>query len=251
VQGVVSGPDARRQGAPYIFQIFAGTCGGPATAPSDGWLTFLVTGGCGINYIDSTEVSEQKYPIVVWEKVVRMDSEGAGRTRGAPGNVSIYGPLHDPLECQYFHDGVVNRAVGVHGGGHPQGPEAWHVMPDGGWEFYEHVVGEVPIGVGESIVSLSAGGGGYGAPIARDAGEVLLDVIDGYVSPRRAREAYGVVLSGDPARFETLAVDEPATQALRAAMAAAPGLTLAGDDATRAPRHEANWWVAAAGAAAA
>jgi N-methylhydantoinase B len=245
VQGVVSGPDARRGGAPYIFQIFAGTCGGPATAPSDGWLTFLVTGGCGINYIDSTEVSEQKYPIVVWEKVVRMDSEGAGRTRGAPGNVSIYGPLHDALECQYFHDGVVNRAVGVHGGGHPQGPEAWHVLPDGRWEYYEHVVGEVQIDVGESIVSLSAGGGGYGRPTERDPAKVLVDVIDGYVSPQRARHTYGVVIGGDPARFETLAVDASATARLRAELAAAPAPSIEHDDATRAPRHQANWWLAA------
>ena len=46
-QAVVSGHDRRRD-APYIFQILSGTDAGPATAESDGWLTFLSTGSAGI-----------------------------------------------------------------------------------------------------------------------------------------------------------------------------------------------------------
>jgi N-methylhydantoinase B len=245
VQGVVSGHDTRRPQDPqYMFQIFAGTQGGPATGESDGWLTFLVTGGCGISYIDSSEVCEQKYPLIVWEKAVRLDSEGAGRTRGAPGNVAIYGPLYADAEVQYFHDGVVNRAVGVHGGGSPSGPEAWRISRDGGWEMYQHIVVEVVLEPGESIVSLSAGGGGYGSPLAREPEAVLVDVIDGYVSAERARAVYGVVLSGDPARWETLAVDQPATTALRAGRRGGGALALAQDDAARAAQEELNWWVA-------
>ena len=248
VQGVVSGHDPRRPGNPqYMFQIFAGTQGGPATGESDGWLTFLVTGGCGISYIDSTEVCEQKYPLIVWEKVVRPDSEGAGRTRGAPGNIAIYGPSRAPAEVQYFHDGVVNRAIGVHGGGSPSGPEAWRVGADGGWEKYEHVVGEVVLEPSESIVSLSAGGGGYGSPLVRDTQAVLIDVIDGYVSPARADAVYGVVLRGDPERWETLAVDEQATARRRAELSTAMPLSIAQDDARRAPQPETRWWIPSRG----
>ena len=250
VQGVVSGHDPRRPGNPqYMFQIFAGTQGGPATGESDGWLTYLVSGGCGISYIDSSEVCEQKYPLVVWEKVVRRDSEGAGRTRGAPGNLAIYGPVRAPAEVQYFHDGVVNRAVGVHGGGSPLGPEAWWVGRDGGWEKYDHIVGEVVLQAGESIVSLSAGGGGYGSPLERDPSAVLVDVIDGYVSAERAERVYGVVLSGDPNRWETLAVDEAATARRRAELAVAGPIAVPADDAARAAQEELRWWVEDAPAA--
>jgi N-methylhydantoinase B len=241
-QGVVSGRDRRRAGEPpYIFQIFSGTAGGPATAETDGWLTFQITGASGIGYIDSTEVIEQKYPMVVWEKVVRTDSEGAGRLRGAPGGVTVYGPRFDPLTCHYFLDGVHNRPAGVHGGRSPLGPEAWHVG-DGGRERYDHVVGEVDIDPGDAIVSLSAGGGGYGPPLERDPAAVLVDVVDGFVSPARAREVYGVVFSGDAARFETLGVDREATAAQRGELAAAGAMTLTADDAARIGNDDTVWW---------
>jgi N-methylhydantoinase B len=241
-QGVVSGRDRRRAGDPqYIFQIFSGTAGGPATAASDGWLTFQITGASGIGYIDSTEVIEQKYPLVVWEKVVRPDSEGAGRTRGAPGGTTIYGPRFDPLTCHYFLDGVHNRPSGVHGGSASLGPEAWRDA-GGARERYDHVVGEVEIAAGEAIVSLSAGGGGYGPALQRDALAVLADVADGYVSATRARDVYGVVLSGEPARFETLVVDEAATATQRSALAAAGPMTLERDDAARTGPDDGVWW---------
>ena len=57
------------------------------------------------------------------------------------------------------------------------------------------------------------GGGGYGPPAARDPARVLDDVREGYVSPERAREDYGVVI--DPATLTVLA-DE--TDRRRAAM---------------------------------
>jgi N-methylhydantoinase B len=238
-QGVVSGRDGTRGGRGYIFQIFSGTAGGPATAESDGWLTFQITGASGIGYIDSTEVVEQKCPIVVWEKVVRVDSEGPGRTRGAPGGLSIYGPRLDPMCCHYFHDGVVNPPRGVHGGGRARGPEAWIV---GGapvaWEQLHHVVGEVDVDPGYAIVSLSAGGGGYGAPFERDPALVLLDVVEGYITADRARRAYGVALRGDPGRWETLEVDERATAALRAGAADRARQSAGPPDGERAA-----WWL--------
>ena len=48
---------------------------------------------------------------------------------------------------------------------------------------------------GERIVSVSAGGGGYGDPLTRDPAAVLHDVLEGWVSRERALEVYGVVLT--------------------------------------------------------
>jgi N-methylhydantoinase B len=240
--GVVSGHDARREGEAYAVQLFCGTSGGPATAHNDGYLQFTNTGGAGLEYIDSTEVCEQKYPLVVWEKMVRADSEGAGRLRGAPGGVSIYSPRFDGIEVQYFLDAVVNRSLGVRGGSGSQGPEAWVARASGGWDRQaEGAVGETPVAVGEAMVSFSGAGAGYGPAIARDPQKVLVDLIDGYVTVERARGAYGVIVTGDPARWETLAVDEAATAELRATRAPEP-LPWADDDATRTGRAHESWW---------
>ncbi len=60
------------------------------------------------------------------------------------------------------------------------------------------------------------GGGGFGSPRDRDPERVLADVRNGYVSPNHAREAYGVVIHGDPSSDpEGLRIDEAATRALR------------------------------------
>ena len=49
---------------------------------------------------------------------------------------------------------------------------------------------------GERIVSVSAGGGGYGDPLTRDPVAVMHDVREGWVSRERAREVYGVAPTG-------------------------------------------------------
>ena len=48
----------------------------------------------------------------------------------------------------------------------------------------------------DDVVSYQTpGGGGYGDPLERDPQNVLEDVLDGKVSPQRAREIYGVVVN--------------------------------------------------------
>jgi len=65
---------------------------------------------------------------------------------------------------------------------------------------------------GDVVVMQSAGGGGFGDPLTRDPERVRRDVGAGYVSPERARDGYGVVLT---ARGE---VDVDATGAQRLAL---------------------------------
>lgn len=213
--GVISGHDPARN-AGYIFQLFSGTAGGAAGAEGDGWLMELVPGAGGIEYMDASELVEQKIPIVIWHKSVWTDSEGAGTQRGAPGNVCIYGPRLAAMETHYFFDGVVHPPSGVLGGGPARGPEAQRINPDGSATALPEPIAAVRLQPGEAIVSLSAGGGGYGDPLLRDPARVLDDVCDEWISAARARAVYGVVLTGDPARWETLVVDADATARERA-----------------------------------
>jgi N-methylhydantoinase B len=216
--GVISGHDPRRD-EPYVTQLLCGTAGGPATADCDGWLAFVGFPAAGLLYRDSIEVDEQKYPFWIRRSEVRIDSEGPGRRRGAPGNWCEYGPVAGTMTVIYSTEGVENVATGVRGGGSPLGPSAY-VIPGAGPEagrVVEHpeTIGIIDLEPGDLVGSRSAGGGGYGPASAREPELVLADVREGYVSVARARDAYGVVLAGDPSRPETLVVDEPATTAAR------------------------------------
>ena len=60
---------------------------------------------------------------------------------------------------------------------------------------------------GEKARFLNAAGGGYGDPFEREPERVLDDVLRGFETRERARDAYGVVLSGS-IDDEDLAIDE-------------------------------------------
>lgn len=211
---VVSGYDPRRD-REYILQLFSGTAGGPATANADGWLSFENNAGAGVSYIDSAEIEEQMYPFVIWANRVRPDSGGPGRYRGAPGNLCVFGPRWDSMMAYYSLDGSVHAPQGVAGGGQAQGPAAALIEPDGTEVPLPAIVGEQRVEPDQRLVSLSAGGGGYGDPLERPPDAVLDDVIRGYVTVAHARDAFGVVLTGDPKQVETVTIDIAATRALR------------------------------------
>jgi N-methylhydantoinase B len=211
---VVSGEDPER-GHAYVTQLLLGTTGGPATAETDGWLSFLGMPAAGLLYRDSIEVDEQKYPIVITRSMLRPDSEGAGRRRGAPGNLCEYGPRVGSMKVFWALEGVINPPRGVRGGGSPWTGSAYRSREGEVIEEHPEAVGGVELRPGERVGSRSPGGGGYGDPFEREPERVLEDVREGVVSVARARAAYGVAITGDPERFETLAVDAEATRLLR------------------------------------
>ena len=53
-------------------------------------------------------------------------------------------------------------------------------------------INSLPLACGDSIEFLTAGGGGFGDPALRDAGSILEDVRNGYISIKHAKDAYGV-----------------------------------------------------------
>ena len=69
---------------------------------------------------------------------------------------------------------------------------------------------------GDAVCVEAGGGGGFGPSWERPAERVREDVRQGYVTPERAREAYGVALDSD-----TFEIDETETTRLRAQLAAA------------------------------
>lgn len=190
---VVSGHDDLRDDAPYINQVFLGSQGGPAGPLLDGWLTYGNAVTNGLMFRDSVEVDEQKYPMRVYELRLREDSEGAGRRRGAPGSRVSFGPRRTPMDALYVSDNHVNPPKGTQGGTDGERAHAYHVTT-AGVETEIKGIGSVVLQPEERLVHELSGGGGYGSPLEREPELVLEDVREGWISPQRAADVYGVVL---------------------------------------------------------
>lgn len=208
--GVVSGTDPRIGGRPFINQLVFAWTGGAGGPHEDGWLNAGGVGDGGIVYRDSVEIDELLHPIRILRQEIITDSEGAGEYRGAPGALAEFGPVDTDLEIMYVSDGTINRPQGVNGGLPGSAANQFIRRADGDLEQVgacDHFV----LGLGESVVSISTGGGGYGSPLDRDPRRVAKDVREGWVTSDRARDIYGVVLLPDGA------IDSSATQDLRKA----------------------------------
>ena len=216
--GVVSGNDRRHGGEAYVNQLVIGNNGGPGAPTCDGWVTYCMPDAAASVMVDSAEIIEQKYPLVIRSLRLVADSGGAGRFRGGPAGEITYGPLHDPMTVAYFAEMHEDPPKGARGGAPGQRSLAAKINRDGVEEVLPPV-GLVELQPGEWIRGLESGGGGYGNALERAPERVLVDVMEGWVSPARARDTYGVVLvtTGDES---SPAVDVPATAALRRSLAA-------------------------------
>jgi len=145
--------------------------------------------------VQSTEVMETRMPLLVESSRLAIDSGGAGRTRGGLSMQRALRVLAPGACYSLLSDGAVVPAFGVLGGlsGVPVG--AW-IDRHGAIEDFDtpgKVAGH-PLQEGSIVMIRSAGGGGYGDPLDRDAERVAYDVREGYVSSHAARELYGLVL---------------------------------------------------------
>ena len=212
---VVSGTDWRKADSPYVNQKFLGSQGGPAGPEYDGWVTYGNAVTNGLMFRDSVEIDEQKYPIRVGEVRIRVDSEGAGRRRGAPGARVTFGPKRDPMTAAYVTDGYHHPPRGTQGGGTAAPSIAFKASSDGVEEALDPIA-QVVLEPGELLGHALSGGGGYGHPHGREPERVRDDVLARFVSFERAREVYGVAFRRE-VLDDSLEVDEAETGRLRRA----------------------------------
>jgi N-methylhydantoinase B len=195
-----------REGSPFMASFFA-SGGMGARATKDG----IAAKACPSNVSNTPlEVIESTSPLFVRQKAFIPDSGGAGRYQGGAGqaiSVQVLSPHPAVLSCMY--DKVKAPPFGL-AGGRPGRPTRITVTGPAGTRHPDPKQ-KTTIEPGEEVTLELAGGGGYGPPSERDPLLVLRDVAHGLVSRELAREAYRVVIDGDPPR-----VDEAATGALRA-----------------------------------
>ncbi|UXN57556.1 hydantoinase B/oxoprolinase family protein [Phyllobacterium zundukense] len=188
----VSGIDPR-DGKPYVNMVFLGHTSGAAGAHSDSWLTVLNVGCAGICNIDGVELSEVFHPLVVRERRLLTDTEGAGRFRGAPAIRVEFGPIGADMTFIFASDGTENPPRGVRGGGSAHG--AGQFVRDLQAQITPiDKVSNITLKAGENMIGIACGGGGYGNPVERAVDLVLKDVAEGWISPERARDVYKVAI---------------------------------------------------------
>lgn len=138
------------------------------------------------------EFTETKFPLLVERLALRTDSGGAGLRRGGLGYDKWYRAL---VDCRTIvtADRVKLGCYGV-AGGKAGKPFLVTIDPEGSPRQLGGLVDGAPVAAGEIVRVETTGGGGWGDPLERESKRVILDVVQGKVSARAAREDYGVVL---------------------------------------------------------
>ncbi len=205
----VAGQDPRNDDEFYLM-IEPTTGGWGASSGRDGESSLINNVNGSFKDIP-VEIFECKYPLRIRSYGIRIDSGGVGEFRGGNGTYREY-EVHADSDLFLWFERSKTTAWGLFGGGDGLGPSVKVDRPNEDTAEYLKING-VPVENGTIIRSLTGGGGGYGHALDRDPEAVRQDVIDGYVSPEHASNAYGVCLT------ETLDVDTVETERLRAASA--------------------------------
>lgn len=140
------------------------------------------------------EAMEMEYPLRVLRYCLVPDSGGPGKFRGG---LSIRKDIH-ALSDVLFSAHSDRHRLSPWGlkGGYPGAKGYFRLNP--GKPTQKRILSKVSgvlIRKGEVLSVQTAGGGGYGSPLERDAELVARDCAQGYISPEAARETFGVVLS--------------------------------------------------------
>ena len=159
------------------------------------------------------EAIEIAYPLRIHRYGILRDSEGAGERRGGVGITREIEAIDHTATLGGRGDRVKIKPWGLEGGKEASGSRYYKRLRDGESVPLPSKFQGIILKPGERIVIETAGGGGWGDPLARDSELVRRDVVEGLITLERAREAYGVVI--DPESLKVLQVE---TRQLRSQM---------------------------------
>lgn len=198
------------------YVIAEGDAGGYGGMPDSDGESALFSMDLGDTYNVPVEVAEVRYPLRVECFELRQDSGGAGKFRGGLGVRRDYRILGHEAGLTVTTDRVKYAPPWGLFGGKPGLPSITVVYRNDGREERWRKISNLPLAADEVVSFQTGGGGGYGDPLERDPELVLQDVINGYISLKKAKEEYGVVIEE-----KEMKIDIEATEALRRKMRAA------------------------------
>lgn len=186
--------------------LFGGVPGRPLGDGFDGHAWWPLFSATPIEYI------ENYYPVLVESYRPVKDAGGAGLHRGGAGIEKIY-RLLEAGTISIHDDRETVPPWGINGGLHGGTSSKW--LQKAGNDKPERIkskLDNLPVEPGDKVIFITAGSGGWGDPLEREANKVRKDVLADLVSVERAKTDYGVVVTSDHE------VDAAATDALRAKM---------------------------------
>jgi N-methylhydantoinase B len=203
-----SGRDRERNRDFVVMSIESGGWGGRRGSDGEDVAMSVCQGDVRNAPIENMEL---KGPVLILERALRADSGGPGEFRGGLGvRTRLRTLVPGRLNVASGDGGRITCPPWGLRGGRSAAVAMTLVKAPGETEFHPSA-SQQPIWSAETeVLYLTAGGGGWGDPLERDASRVLRDVREGYVSVERARDDYGVVLTAGAG-----AVDVDATAQLR------------------------------------
>jgi N-methylhydantoinase B len=140
-------------------------------------------------HITPIEILESEFPCRVTRFDLMPDSGGAGRWRGGLSLQREYELLEDATVIRRY-DKSRFPPNGVAGGKAGRGAR-FVIRPGTAQEHVTPSSGRYELKAGERFLLQSAGGGGCGAPPAREPAALAHDVAEGYVTAEGAKRDYG------------------------------------------------------------
>jgi len=193
----IGGFDARRRRSFAFVEFPAGGTG--AWLAGDGNNTVRNFAEGDLSSIQPVEAIENAYPLHVERSILRQDSGGGGRRRGGLGLQREVRLLEEEGFLSVLSDHNIIPPYGVREG-MSGAPNRFTIIRDGKEIEPSILPGKVTgfrMQSGDVLVMRTAGGGGLGDPLEREAEQVLRDVDYGYVSREMASRVYGVVVRED------------------------------------------------------
>jgi N-methylhydantoinase B len=203
----VYGIDPRTKKRYVIAEPVAGGYGGKPFEDGEPAL-FSMTHGDTYNI--PNEVIEVKYPFLVERYELIPDSGGPGKYRGGLGVRKDYRILGHEAGITFTLDRAIHTPPWGLFGGKSGRPNAFTCSRNDGRVEHWRKLTNLRLNPNDLTSLAGGGGGGYGSALERDPELVRLDVMNGYVSVKSAREDYGVVIDQT-----SLKVDYDSTRRIR------------------------------------
>ncbi len=145
--------------------------------------------GSGESYNIPIEIREMRYGIQVEQYAFHNEGGGYGEYQGGNGQYVDYKILSDEASLTAAFLGAITKTWGMNKG-HGGSYNYFKIIKKNGEETRHSLGTNIALEKGDIVRCVTATGGGYGDPKNRSKEKVLLDVKNGYITKKEAKEFY-------------------------------------------------------------
>jgi len=147
--------------------------------------------GSGESYNIPIEIREMRYGIEVEQYAFHNEGGGYGEFQGGNGQYLDYKIVSDGAHITAAFLGEKTKTWGMNGG-YDGSYNYFKIIRKNGKETRHSLETNIALEKGDVVRCVTATGGGYGSPKKRLKEQVLLDVKNGYITKKEAKEFYHI-----------------------------------------------------------